>query len=544
MEKINRFETLGYKITDDSKVIDDIFGIDSVVQTLFQSMADKVARKKNSAIKELNDLIKKYPQVPQFKNLLSVLYHNQGNSSMANKINHDIVIKHPAYLFGKLNLANEYVTKKQFEKVPEILGEYMEIKKLYPSRDEFHVNEVVAFNRTALSYFLAIEDIDAAEIRLDILKKLDEQFSLNLNDSLENFEYSLRLLYLKIGNDNYIKQRENARTVKAIAVKVVEPTNEKPVFANDIVEQLYSNSMRIDPELLKQILLLPRNTLLTDLHKVIYDSIARFKYFYEETEWEQTTHEFLSHALHLLTELNSEESLEVIFNILRQDEEYFEYWFSDTLSEQLWECLFVLGQNKLEKLQSFLFEPNHYCYARIIISEAVAQIALYHPERRDEVINWYKGLIEKIFENENDETVIDTDWIAFVLCDLADIGAKELLPIVKELFDHGLVSEDVCGDFGEIVADFQNGGGEDKKKEIYDNIFSKYEAIVNFRFDYKETTNGEYIHNEQAGTFNIQNEENEILSLSNPLKIVGRNDPCPCGSGKKFKKCCLEKMSN
>jgi hypothetical protein len=25
----------------------------------------------------------------------------------------------------------------------------------------------------------------------------------------------------------------------------------------------------------------------------------------------------------------------------------------------------------------------------------------------------------------------------------------------------------------------------------------------------------------------------------NPLRYVGRNDPCPCGSGKKFKKCCL-----
>jgi len=24
---------------------------------------------------------------------------------------------------------------------------------------------------------------------------------------------------------------------------------------------------------------------------------------------------------------------------------------------------------------------------------------------------------------------------------------------------------------------------------------------------------------------------------------VGRNDPCPCGSGKKFKKCCEEKTS-
>jgi SEC-C motif len=28
-----------------------------------------------------------------------------------------------------------------------------------------------------------------------------------------------------------------------------------------------------------------------------------------------------------------------------------------------------------------------------------------------------------------------------------------------------------------------------------------------------------------------------------PLRKVGRNDPCPCGSGKKFKKCCLNAAS-
>jgi uncharacterized protein YecA (UPF0149 family) len=28
-----------------------------------------------------------------------------------------------------------------------------------------------------------------------------------------------------------------------------------------------------------------------------------------------------------------------------------------------------------------------------------------------------------------------------------------------------------------------------------------------------------------------------------PFKGVGRNDPCPCGSGKKFKKCCLHRGS-
>ncbi len=29
--------------------------------------------------------------------------------------------------------------------------------------------------------------------------------------------------------------------------------------------------------------------------------------------------------------------------------------------------------------------------------------------------------------------------------------------------------------------------------------------------------------------------------VHNPLRHVGRNDPCPCGSGKKYKKCCLGK---
>jgi uncharacterized protein YecA (UPF0149 family) len=30
----------------------------------------------------------------------------------------------------------------------------------------------------------------------------------------------------------------------------------------------------------------------------------------------------------------------------------------------------------------------------------------------------------------------------------------------------------------------------------------------------------------------------------NPFKAVGRNDPCPCGSGRKFKKCCLGADAN
>ncbi len=42
-----------------------------------------------------------------------------------------------------------------------------------------------------------------------------------------------------------------------------------------------------------------------------------------------------------------------------------------------------------------------------------------------------------------------------------------------------------------------------------------------------------------------ENAEDDILPFPKPLpsptKKIGRNDPCPCGSGKKYKKCCMNK---
>ena len=34
--------------------------------------------------------------------------------------------------------------------------------------------------------------------------------------------------------------------------------------------------------------------------------------------------------------------------------------------------------------------------------------------------------------------------------------------------------------------------------------------------------------------------EKEMIEVLNQYKI-GRNEPCPCGSGKKFKNCCINK---
>jgi len=37
----------------------------------------------------------------------------------------------------------------------------------------------------------------------------------------------------------------------------------------------------------------------------------------------------------------------------------------------------------------------------------------------------------------------------------------------------------------------------------------------------------------------LNHPQSGALAQGNPMKKIGRNDPCPCGSGLKYKKCCL-----
>jgi SEC-C motif-containing protein len=71
------------------------------------------------------------------------------------------------------------------------------------------------------------------------------------------------------------------------------------------------------------------------------------------------------------------------------------------------------------------------------------------------------------------------------------------------------------------------------------------DGVVEFRCRFM-LKNAEQVHHE-ISTFKKENGEwffvDGVLKTNTVQRIgekVGRNDPCPCGSGKKFKKCCLK----
>jgi len=529
----------GYKIITSPDVIHQLYGVTPEIKEKLAAMSVKVQKKKNSAIKELNDLIKKYPTIPQFKNLLSSLYNLQGNYFMATEVNRRLASLHPEYLYGQLNLANAAIRNKEYQTVPEILGEAMELKALYPNREEFHHGEVVSFLKTAFGYFIGIKDVEQAQVRLDILEKLNKE--LNLGIDIFNLDRQIMAINLEKNLERNEREWAIRRTPEVISKKIVEPTTEAPSFTHDIINELYFNDLNIDQQLIREILALPRETLLADLHKVVYDSMARHIVFMEEMDWNIKTHEFLMHAVLLLVELNDDRSLEVILDILRQDNDYLEPWFGDAITEDFWELIYHMANDKLDVLGKLIFEPNRDTYSQAVMTEVAEQVLLYQPERRVEVIAWYKSIFEEWIEREDDDTIIDTDLIAFFVSDAVDSNLTELTPLITELFEHGLVSEGIAGSLEDCVSDINTPVTINRKRDIFNSIIDRYHHFTSTWLNYTDDPEIDYSDYEDVESSDENDRETkDIIPLPVGKVKVGRNDPCPCGSGKKYKKCCLK----
>jgi len=57
-----------------------------------------------------------------------------------------------------------------------------------------------------------------------------------------------------------------------------------------------------------------------------------------------------------------------------------------------------------------------------------------------------------------------------------------------------------------------------------------------------EEHGSELARERQQAMENAGAEDRRIEPIRNRSQRVGRNDPCPCGSGKKYKQCCMKKQ--
>jgi len=517
----------GYSITTDPNYLDKQNAMSPELSRSIERYYHMALDGKKSSIRKILDAIEQFPDTPQLKNYLSVLYEKLNNTQKVHEVTRWIVAEHPNYLFGKLNLANEYYLKEEYDKMPDILGREMEIKALYPDRDTFHLSEVMSFLICSVLYFTAIGDIEQAEIRHEMMHNLEPD-SFKTETAMRH----ILIARLKVGQKRS-EDSQNSRVSVETKPQEIKTISQSPIFYHQEIRWLYCNGLYIGEEKINILLSLPKDTLIQDLELVLQDSIDRYGYFYklvDENGWEEEKMNFVVHSLFLLGELKVAKSIDIVIKVLSQSNEYLELYLGDFLGELIWEILYKIAADNLEVCKQFMFKPGIDTYGRTIFPGMVVQLALHHPERRDEAINWFNAVIQFFLTSNIEENVIDSDFIGLLICDLIDIRGSELLSEIKKLFDRGIVAENVCGDWKEVSEAFMRPERYSNKRKIL-SIAERYKNVTSTWAGYKQEKSKWKNNNENIVGPSIK----QVLAK----RKIGRNQPCPCGSGKKYKKCCL-----
>lgn len=523
-----------FDITDDISNLDEQHGINETVREIIANFFPDIGKGKKSTIKRLERTIKKYPNVPQFRNYLSKEYLALGREKKSRQVNDELLELHPGYLFARVNKAHELMDQDKPEEVTYWLGEDLELHTLYHERSEFHIQEVLNYYSTTVMYFLKVDQPDDAKSRLDTLLELDPEAG--------PVKMAMRELMLYNINKNqkiYNQDKKNEKKVEGKGHRKSTQTDQKPGFRHQEIEILYSrNIYDLSLTKIESLLALPKTSLVQDLEYVLEDAINRFEFFRDEVQkygWDENKYDFPIHAVCMLAELKSKQSLPAILEFLRQGDEFHEFWFGDRLEEFITGPFAELAKGQTELLDQFVREPDIDAYSKNIAVTAAERLARLYPEQKENIINMFGEWISYFLNHKEDERLIDTALLGFITWSCLNLKAENLLDLIKKLYEKNLVPIQMLGSFEDVERDIRL---EDHSPDVKPySIFSHYERIRNNTL-YKPAESKSPSANPPLPSFDSL-DDSGFEPAVNPLKDVGRNDPCPCGSGKKYKKCCL-----
>ncbi len=515
----------------------------------------------------LKDYIRQYPDVPAFKNHLSGLYNQLGMKVESKRLAIEIINIHPDYKFGRISLANICIEDGSLDMAKKMLGEPRNITAFYSGAEIFHYSDFMAYHSVTGMYEMEIGNRDAAEKNLEILIDYDPDHGATEILASHIIKRSFQSTQKRMKADKVIKIE-----VDSFPTYTPAQTDIPPKLNHEELEAFYLYSEKELPkEIMGDIMQLPRETLIADLEAILEDGIRRFDYFQEQIfdDFNESEQSFMVHAAYFLGALEAKESLNTLLNVFRQGEEFHEYWFADYFEGYFEEPLFLIAKNQPEALKNYTLEPNQYHAPRTMALETLVQIALHSPDRCEKIVKYIKEICDYHFARPDDKGIIDTDF----LTDLAGVPTPlrdvSLLDYARQIDERNWLGYMVFGDLEEIrretnlppeaadlkpmpldIYEFYNGKYierrdqykkfEDIEKRMNSKVTRYMTDIVIDRIS-RRVPQPNYSYREDYPPEHSRQEYQE--PVVNIAPKIGRNDPCPCGSGKKYKKCCLKKAS-
>lgn len=228
------------------------------------------------------------------------------------------------------------------------------------------------------------------------------------------------------------------------------------------------------------------------------------------------------HAWRALGQLRASGAVEPLLALFRRIDDKQDDWVATDLPVALGQ----IGGAAVGPVGKYLADTAHGDWARVAAAETLGFIGKAHPESRAGCVARLQGQLEKF--GEQSETLN-----AFLVLPLYDLLAMEAMPLIERAFASGRVDESIVGDVEDVQIHFGlKAEREHSRKPNSLTDISRRIAAMEEEIKAYEQEDAE-----------LQSMRNELRSGPPPQPYLappktGRNDPCPCGSGKKHKKCC------
>jgi len=235
---------------------------------------------------------------------------------------------------------------------------------------------------------------------------------------------------------------------------------------------------------------------------------------------------------HLLGEWREKAAYKPCARLLRLPGHEIDAIFGDGITSTSHRVMAAVFDGDPAPLCDILLDPHADQFIRSRMCEALAMVTL-----RGELD---RGLASRILRDAFMEMQPQAEnyvWIGWQSA-IAMLGLSNLKTLVKKAFDRGFIDRYVL-EFEHFEQDLRRGverlgepwRPDDHEYTLFGDTIDELSGWYCFSEQYSE---------DQA-QWRRQAEDNRVNGqpFENPFKRIGRNDPCPCGSGKKFKRCCL-----
>jgi hypothetical protein len=236
-------------------------------------------------------------------------------------------------------------------------------------------------------------------------------------------------------------------------------------------------------------------------------------------------------GFHLLGEWRETSAYRPLARLLRLPEDDVEELLGDAVTETGPRVMAALCDGDPQPLYDIVLDEAAGEYVRASMCESLAVAARNGIVPREEVARFLREAFTAL--RPQGVNMVWEGWQAAV----AALGLGELAPLVRQACERGFIDTeewltfaDFEGDLARVAADPAAGPGGAWRWTLFDDTIGALKDWAWAKADANDDAD-----DDSAGAAPLREQP-----AVNPYRHVGRNDPCPCGSGKKFKKCCLQ----